>query len=505
MSDGTPKEDNNELLLPPSEACLTDLKSISNTPLLPLNLSEIGQICLKLMKSSLPTSLATFASMGISMTSLGYIGHYGTPIELAGAGLATIWGNVFYFGLIVSLNMAFQIIASQLYGANKHQELLRTFQKTVYVITIITVPLFVWLLVVNRFFALFEANQEINDNSEIYLIASLPSLYFSVITDVFRNCLRSQNYFFVQGAAQVVGAILHFFWSYLFVVGFDMPLVGSAIARFITDGSTAVFLFWYVHKIHTETGRDLKWSLDCLAGWPSYLKRLALIGWNSYVVWIFYGIVGFMVSAMNDEYIIGAFGLASTLSAFLPTLPMGNSFTLQVYLSNALGAGWKYKAQKIVFAGLSLCLCFSITNVLIIVLWNDAIGAMLTSDLKTKEIYIEMVFIYAIMIIPEAFAEHLCGIVRTMGQEKKVFLSSNLVFLVLGVPLAWTLAFPLGKTYVGIWEANVIEMYLMFFIVLKIFLSLDWDLAINKIHERIEREPKVQSKEMSPLRNKEYV
>lgn len=480
--------------LTPSDIIYTQkVQTISETPLFPLNVTEIARIAKMLLISSFPTSISQLSSVVIAMTSLGYIGKYGNGGELAGASLGHTWVFLFYLGVLLSLNAGFQITASQLYGANKRHELAQTFQKTLFIFAILTVPLILCLFIVNSLLISFGTDQAVKEYSEMFLLCSIPSLLSLCFTDCIKSYLLSQNYFYVQGVIKSLAILLHFFWCHLFVVVLGMPaLVGATLAKGVTDVSIIIAFISYLRFSNVTNEMPLKWDKSCLVGLKEYSKQIFVIGANIYVQWAVEGIFGFLISLLGDPAVIGANGLGSMFTVVIFTFPLGNSITMQTYLGNAVGAGWRYRAKKIVFAGFSLNLILTVISMLIMFIGNDYISSLMTNDEVTKNILKNIIYLYGAAYIADTYAEHMSNVLRTTGQAKIVNMVAMISCLGIGIPLEWLLGFGFEYGYIGMWTAVVIQTYMMFVWVLRMFLKLNWKVEIEKVKRKINETYKAQ-------------
>jgi MATE family multidrug resistance protein len=306
----------------------------------------------------------------------------------------------------------------------------------------------------------------------------------------------AQNYFYIQGIIQSVTAVFHFLWCYIFVDLLEIPLEGAAIAKSITDIISAIAILLYVRLSDLNSQIESPfWCREYTRDLLSYFKRTMSIGANLYIFWLTYGISGFIVSALNDEYIIGAHGLATTFSSVLFTMPSGNSLAMQTYLGNAVGEGSKNKAQKIVFAGFSLNTIFSLINVCILLFGNEFFANFSTSDKTTQEILKEMIFIYVFIHIPDTFGEHLCGVLRTIGKEREVVLTCICCAVVIGLSCQWIFGVVLEYSYIGIWFSLGVGIYLYCSCLAVRLYFLNWDKGIEYVKQQLKKENKQREKE----------
>ena len=133
----------NKKSLPTTEAAVEykAMDQIQDTPLFPLQYGELKKLGKLVFKSSLPASIS-FVSMSINgLVCLKFIGELGDATMLAGASLGITWGNAFCTGIILSINQGFAVLASQTFGAGQNRRLGILYQRNLFVLGIIAIPL----------------------------------------------------------------------------------------------------------------------------------------------------------------------------------------------------------------------------------------------------------------------------------------------------------------------------------------------------------------------------
>lgn len=468
-----------------TEESLDEIDVASETPVFPLNLNEMVNICAVLLKSALPTSITYIAEFVIGLTCLRYVGKFGTASELAGASLGFTWANVFCLGIFCSIDQGFSVLASRLYGAGKYRELGILFQRNLCVLAMIAVPLICSLVFADKILLGLGLKEDVALSTGVYLKHVIPSLIGTAIFNSFRFFLISQNVFNFQGILLAALIPLHIFWCYIFVDVFRMSVAGAAIAKSITDVTGAAVLLLYTKFSGVCKESWIPWDRECLENWGSYLKKTLLLGANLYVEWISYEISIFVVGALNNEYMLGAHGIAINLTIAIFTIPLGNSTTMQTFMGNAVGQGSKYKAQKFMTAGLSMNLILTILNIIILLFFNSSIASFFTNDEETKNILQNMLIIYGLTHLADTFANHLGGILRIIGKEGEVFACYVFSYIVIAFNFQWIFGVAMKFGYVAVWLGNSVGMYLMLGLMINKLMKLDWDAGIAKLKEDI--------------------
>lgn len=462
---------------------LDELDCASDTPVFPLNLSEMSNISKLLIKSALPTSITSVAEFVIGLACLRYVGKFGTPDELAGASLGFTWANVFVLGVLNSIDQGFSVLAARLYGAGKMKELGILFQRNLYVMAIVAIPLLLSLLFSETILLSLGLEPAVAASAGLFLRWVTPSIVGASLFNSMRFFLIAQNVFNIQGVLVMILVPLHVFWCYLFIEVFQMSVIGAAISKCVTDISSAVILYLYITKSEDCKESWIPWNKECMENWLSHLKKTLILGANLYVEWISYEISVFIIGVLNDKYVLGAHGIAINLTIAIFTIPLGNSISMQTFMGNAIGQGSKYKAQKFMTAGLGMNFILTLLNVFVMLVFSKDIAFFFTNDEETMSILQTMIIIYSLTHFADTFANHIGGVLRVVGMEKHVF--SCYIFCYVGVAfnLQWIFGLAFGYGYKAVWMCTSVGMYMMLGLMIYKLVKLNWDEEIRKLQE----------------------
>jgi len=469
-----------------ADSSLNEIDCASDTPVFPLNLPEMFEICKLLIKSALPTSITSVAEFAIGLSCLRSIGKFGTPDELAGASLGFTWANVFCLGVFNSIDQGFSVLAARLYGAGKLEELGILFQRNLCVMGLVAIPLLLSLLFSEVILLTLGLEPAVAASAGLFLRCAIPSIIGASLFNSMRFFLISQNIFNVQGILVMILVPLHVFWCYLFIEVLSMSVVGAAIAKSLTDISSAIILYLYIRKSQDCEESWIPWNKESLQGWFSHLKKTLLLGANLYVEWISYEISIFIIGILNDKFVLGAHGIAINLTIAVFTIPLGNSISMQTFMANAIGQGSKYKAQKFMTAGLSLNFILNMLNVFALLIFSQDIAFFFTNDAITMSILQTMIIIYSFAHFADTFANHIGGVLRVIGKEKQVVTCYIICYVGLAFNLQWIFGLALGYGYRAVWICTAIGMYAMLGLMISKLLQLNWDQEIQKLQQEDE-------------------
>ena len=108
-------------------------------------------------------------------------------------------------------------------------------------------PIFVICLNSKHLLVMIGMDSEVAQYAHTYNLSFLPALYFYGLIDAQRRFLTSIGHPTFTVIAQTIGAIMHIFWSWLFVVYYKYDLAGIGMASISTN--LIIFVIVYVYMI----------------------------------------------------------------------------------------------------------------------------------------------------------------------------------------------------------------------------------------------------------------
>lgn len=108
--------------------------------------------------------------------------------------------------------------------------------------------------------------------AQLYLKHFMPGLCLVIFDDMQRKFLNSLKYNFIPLAAEVCGIIIHIAANYVFVIKYDMGIIGTAMANNLT--MLIVFSINFCYSAMIPEIRDaIQWpDASSLQGWSNYME-----------------------------------------------------------------------------------------------------------------------------------------------------------------------------------------------------------------------------------------
>lgn len=286
------------------------------------------------------------------------------------------------------------------------------------------------------------------------LMLGTPAFYLTILyAGVLRGVGNTRIPFLCALGANIVNVVV----SYALILGnFGMPAlgvtgsaIGTVIAQTLNMVALVVFLRGrslpnlYLPLAVRAIDKPLAIELFRI-GWPAALDMLVLNAG-------FLGALGML--GRIDEVTVAAHGLGLRVQAlaFVPGLGIGQATAAMV--GQALGAGDVDRARKVAHA--SMLLCGAIMCALAAILFAAAYELVRIFDVRpgtSLESYaVEWMHMLGYAMVPASVNIALIGLLQGSGATRTSLRINVWATLLVQVPLAYVLAFPLEQGAFGVW------------------------------------------------------
>ena len=290
------------------------------------------------------------------------------------------------------------------------------------------------ILTADPLLVLMKVPEDIIDLSSIYLKIYFSSMPFYMLYLFEAAEFRSVGNTKTPMLCLVASGALKCSFDFIFVLGFDMGVVGMAIATLLSNAFSAILLFYLLSR------RDdaIKISLRTLDFEVQTVTELLRIGLPSAFLGSVFSISNLIVqSAINDlgTAAIAASTAASSIEIYIQFF--GNAFqsAATTYTAQNHGAGQLERLRKIPIV--ALLLCNAVT--LLLSLLSYAFAPLLLRMFATEAAIISLAILrmrYTLLFKPiQAVMDIMSGTLRGYGYTLVPAIAS--IFLVCGVRILW--------------------------------------------------------------------
>jgi len=260
-----------------------------------------------------------------------------------------------------------------------------------------------------------------------------PAMWVTLIANVF-NALLNWVLIFGELGAPALG------------------LRGAGIATGVTRSLMLVALAWWIWRAGLQRGAWTPWSRAALA--PAGLLEIARFGapvgvqlglemWAFQIATLFAGWLG--------EASLAAHTIVINLASLSFMVPLGVAMAAVTRVGNLIGAGDRAGAQRAAWVALGVGAGVMTVSAIVFVALRDELPGVYNSD--------PLVLALAAALLPIAGAFQIFdgiqvvggGILRGMGRTRPAAVFNLVAYFVLGLPVAYWLAFERGMGVAGIW------------------------------------------------------
>ena len=412
-----------------------------------------------LLKLGWPLIVAQLAQISLITTDTIMLGWLG-PKYLAAAALANaLFIAVQLFGMGVVGAVAPMV--AQALGANDPQSVRRTVRQGVWVALLCALVLFpvIWNLA-PIYLALGE-DPELTAMAGTFVHYAGWLIFPAFMIIVFRSLLSAHGYtraiFLITVAGVVVNAVL----DYALIFGnWGFPrleLAGAGIATTIVS-----FIMLAVMVAYTLTHRRFRpyriFHHFFRADWPRFWGLLHIgipIGLMALAEVLLFTSASLLQGWISQDA-VAAHAIALQLSSITFMVPLGLSQAATVRVGLALGAGNRDGIRKAGWAAMILTLAFmASTAVLFLAAPHTLVHLFLNPDIPGNTAAVSLAVSYLLVAgffqLFDGGQVTMGAVLRGMSDTTSPLIIAFIGYWVVGFPIAYIFAFPLGLGGVGIW------------------------------------------------------
>ncbi|WJX41189.1 hypothetical protein P8452_28580 [Trifolium repens] len=424
-----------------------------NLPLLQTQLqtntdnSLIQQTCLeskKLWHIAAPSIFSRLTMFSITVVTQSFAGHL-NDLDLAAISIACTLLIAITFGFLLGMASALETLCGQAYGAGQYHMLGVYLQQQAGLVAIWLIPFHL-------------------------------SFPFQFTLQRFLQCqLKTAVIAWVSGGALVIHVIV----SWVFVYKLRIGIVGIALT---------IDFSWWVSVIgmlvytlfggcrHSWTG----FSVEAFVGLWDFFKLSLASGVMLALENFYYRMLLIMSGYMyNSDVAIDALSVCVTIYGWESMIPLGFLAATGVRVANELGAGNAKGAKFATMVSVVNTVLAGFIFWLIIVLFNEKLALIFTSNLSVIKMVNELSILLAFTILLNCIQPVLSGVAIGSGRQAVVAYinigSYYLVGIPLGILLGWLLPSGIGM-WTGMMSGTVVQTLILVIITSR----YDWEREVRK-------------------------
>ncbi|XP_022944944.1 protein DETOXIFICATION 49-like [Cucurbita moschata] len=394
------------------------------------------------------TSLLLYSRSLISMLFLGRLGE----LSLAGGSLALGFANITGYSILSGLAIGMEPICGQAFGAKKFTLLGLALQRTILLLSLISIPISILWLNVKPILLICKQDESIAHHAQLFLLYSVPDLFAQSLIHPLRIYLRTQSITLPLTFCATFSIFLHIPINYFLVSYLNLGIRGVAIAGVWTNFNLVASLILYIviFQVHKETWGGF--SLECFKEWGKLLNLAIPSCVSVCLEWWWYEIMILLCGLLlNPKATVASMGILIQTTALIYIFPSSLSFSVSTRVGNELGAEQPKKAKLAAIVGLSCSFVLGISALFFAVSIRKIWTSMFTEDKEIIALTTMVLPIIGLCELGNCPQTTGCGVLRGTARPK-IGANINLgCFYLVGMPVAVGLSFYGGFDFRGLW------------------------------------------------------
>ncbi|MBQ5973688.1 MAG: MATE family efflux transporter [Oscillospiraceae bacterium] len=409
-----------------------------------------GSVTGKLIRFSLPFLLSNVIQALYSVADMLIVSRFRDDAAISGVSLGS-QVTMLVTSLVIGFTVGGTVLISQYYGAKKHRDVNETIGTLFTLLAAASVLLTaVFLLVSDPLLRLLQTPPESMPEARAYLRICLYGTVFifgyNAISAILRGLGDSKSPFFfvLIACAANVGLDL------LFVGALGFSADGAALATVLAQGlSLALSIFWLVKKGFSFDFRPAsflpkreKVRLIVRLGLPSSIQNTV-----SSISFLLMTALANAYGGVDASTAIGVVGKFNSF-AILPAVAMSSSVSSMA--GQNIGAGYYDRAMKTMWIAVRISLVISVVIFTLVQLFPEAVVRIFSDTPEVVSLgkaYLRA-FACDYLLVPFFFCFN--GLIIASGHTTFSLINGVTCSVLLRMPVAWLLGYPLGLGMTGI-------------------------------------------------------
>jgi multidrug resistance protein, MATE family len=412
------------------------------------------QMFVAMFTKSLPISLTMLLGIFANFILLYFAGHLPNdpnPIDtFSGISMCILFSQISCRSIFMGLSGAIETLGSQHYGSKNYVEVGITLQRSFLILGLLTIPIMICWSFVEEIFLSIGVSSSICKVMKIFFqirIFALPSdvIGISYQKYVLAIGVTSPSLIGTISLIFLVTVFNLFFLKYLQMGDPAVLAWGFVISRYLSD--IAMILSSWTEQPVRETLQPLSWK--AFNNWGEFLK-LGLPGCLMLCSeWWAFEILSIFASQLGNNE-IAAQSIIGELCYFACMLPLGLSIAASSLVGQSLGSHRPDLGLRL--AGVAF-FCLLLVELLIcpmIFFYSVSFIRLFTTDSDVIHLCLRVSVVITIFSVVDGIQGVASGILRGAGKQSYGAVNNIVSHYLLGLPLAWYLAFHTSLRVTGL-------------------------------------------------------
>jgi len=399
---------------------------------------------------------------GMSVTNTMAAGRAG-PESLAGVAVGVSYYQIFWLaglGVLMSLSA----LVAHAYGAGEDREVGHRLRQGLWLSQMIALPLLVALLFVEPVLEWFGTDPRTIPHASAYvhtLCFGMPAMMAYLVHRYTTEGIGWTRPIMFTAA---IGLVVNVAGNWIFTLGhLGVPSLGArgcAIATVLAQWTMLVSMHVYQrrHAVYRRFGLFSRFE------WPeprTLRDILAFglpIGGSVVSEGAMFAVAGLLMSTLGTE-IVAAHQIALTWGSIMFMVPLAFHSATTVHVGHKLGAGAPAAGRFAGWSGIAMCAMFMAASAVVIVLANDLIPRLFTSDPDVQVLAAGLLLFVALFHVPDGIQVGAAGALRGFKDARIPMLLNFVAYWLVGFPVAWWLGIHEHHGPRGIWTGLIVGLF----------------------------------------------
>ena len=407
-----------------------------------------------LLGLSIPVVAAQLGFMTMGVIDTMMVARIGVA-ELAAVAIATSWAwssSSFFQGLVHGMDP----LVSQAHGRGDGDGAALALQRGLVIACLSSLPLMALWIATEPLLILLGQDEHVAELAGNYMLARLPSALGFNLFIALRHYLAGRTIMRPAMWVMLIGNVANLFLNWVLIFGHlgfpRLGLLGAGLATGLTNVFLPIGLWLWIRYFRLHEGAWRRWDRNSftLAGLGRYLRlgipvglQLSLEANAFTVAMIMIGWIGVVELAAHQVVI--------NMASFTFMLPLGIAISASVRVGNLIGARDSDRLHIACRTAFAMGGGVMAVAAFIFVAFRQSLPLFYIEDVAVVSLAAVLLPIAGAFQIFDGLQVVGGGLMRGMGRPQAGAIVNLIGFYVIGLPLAWFLAFPAELGIVGIW------------------------------------------------------
>lgn len=445
--------------------------------------------------SSFPVSLSLIFTILLETINIIYVGRLGDPYQLAAIGLGTSFCNLIGSMPLQGIQGGIDSLCTAANG-EKEFKLIRIYTN---ISKLVTTSYFFLVFFPFTYIAPYLCKLIVNDDRMIDLTCSfidsmIIAIFLVGFRELFNRYLQSMLIFYPTMIINFITLILHPIWAYLFIIKWNYNIRGAGYSLAITQFLNVFFVSLYINyskRVNQNSNPNSFININ-------KENLLNIFNWFFIKNYLKYSIPACLlniVEALAFEILviissfIGVYQMSATICLFnigclVYIFMLGIAITTGSYVGNCVGGKNVILLKKYAISGIIYAFSLTLLIVVFFYIYKSSIIMLYTNDSKIINYFLEISNYYNIYLIFDCLGIIIAGIVRGLGRQATAMKFLIFIMYVFGVPLSLVSVFVLKLGIIGLWQAQMLIVFLYFVSMFYVVKRESVENTINQYHSK---------------------